>query len=145
MTDAPSCPISYGQPIPGARVFLKGTPWRRPRDVQDQIDSIPRATDLRSAIFALNRMKSLVSLLTRGEPVVNNTRIPKEPDVTLKGEDHNPNYGKLDWVEEIREFETQKIHNPDDEEQYIEVKVLKTVRFFNPNTDYRLTYYSKVA
>jgi hypothetical protein len=139
---APTCPISSGQPIPGKEVFHRGEPWRRPRDIQDAIDQIPTAHDLRSAILALNRMNSIISMINRGEPMINNTRIPKEPDIKEKGEDHNPHYDPRDWVESGREYVQQEVVNPDDESQTIKIKTLKYVDFYNPNTDYRLTYYS---
>jgi len=139
---APSCPVSYGQPIPGARVFRRGEPWRRPGDLQDLINSIPKATDLRSALIALNIMNSLIQRINRGEPVVNNIRPDQQPDIKEKGEDNNPNYQKADWILESREYETQKLRNPDDQEQYLEIKVLKRVHFYNVNTSYALTYFN---
>jgi hypothetical protein len=142
---APVCPTSFGQPVPGSRVFNRGAPWSRPGILQDLINTIPPAHDLRSAIHALNIMNSIIQQINHGEPVVNNTHVPGEPDTKLKGEDHNPNYLPVDWVEERREYITNVLHNPDNDEDYIEVKTLKTVYFYNPNTDYRLTYFSKVA
>jgi hypothetical protein len=139
---APSCPISYGQPIPGARVFHKGDPWKRPGILQDLISQIPRATDLRSAIHALNMMNNIIQMVNRGAPQVNNIRIPREPDQIMKGEDLNPHYQPLDWQETGRDYEHSKVYNPEDKTQYIEVKTLKLVYFYNPNTNYRLTYYS---
>jgi len=139
---APSCPVSYGQPIPGQRVFHKGEPWRRPGSLQDLINSIPTATDLKSALVALNIINSAIQRLNRGEPMVNNTRIDGQPDIKEKGEDLNPNYSKADWIQESRDYTPQKLRNPDNPVQYIEVKVLKMVTFHNPNTSYGLTYYS---
>lgn len=145
MTDAPSCPTSFGQPIPGKQVFRKGEPWSRPGTLQDLIHSIPQAHDLRSAIHALNIINSVIQVINRGTPVVNNIHVPGEPDTKIKGEDLNPKYEPVDWVEERREYTDSKIYNPDDESQFIEIKVLKMVYFYNANTDYRLNYYSKVA
>lgn len=141
MTDAPSCPISYGQPVPGARVFLKGEPWTR---VREKVSAIPLATDLKSALAALRAINSAIMAINRGAPAVNNTHVPGEPDVTIPGEDHNPNYPYIDWALEGREYVKQRLYNPDDETQYIEIKTLKTVYFFNENTDHRLTYYSNL-
>lgn len=144
MTDAPACPISFGQPIPGRRVFQRGDPWSRPGDLQDLVNQIPRAHDLRSAISALNRINNIVMLISRGEPVVNNVRVQGDPSVILKGNDYNPYYQPNDWVEERRVYHKQKMYNPEDEEQFIEVSVLSAVYFYNPNTSYGLNYYQKV-
>lgn len=143
MTTSPSCPISYGQPIPGKRPWPGANPWAK--EIKDLIDQIPRATDLRSAILALNRMNNIVMMLNRGAPMVNNIKIPREPDVSLPGQDYRIKYDKLNWFEEHREYETQKLYNPDAKEQYIEIKTLKFVEFYNGNTTNRLNYYSKVA
>jgi hypothetical protein len=139
---APSCPISNGQPIPGAQVFHKGTPWTRPGTLQDLINSIPQAHDLKSAIAALHRINSVIQQINHGQPVVNNTHQPSEPDTIVKGEDLNPHYLHADWIQESREYNTQRVYNPDNEAQYIEIKTLKTVHFYNQNTDYRLNYSS---
>jgi hypothetical protein len=145
MSDAPSCPTSFGQPVPGARVFLKGEPWSRPGTLHDLVNKIPRAHDLPSAIHALNQIKNIITMINRGEPVVNNTRFPKEPDVSLKGEDFKPNYGPSDWTQGPKDFVKQKLINPDDDSQYIELDTVKEVGFYNANSDTGLQYSSKVA
>jgi hypothetical protein len=127
---APSCPITQGSPDPGARV------WAR---VQDLINSIPRATDLPSAIRALNIINNIITQINRGEPVVNNT-VLLGTNLTVKGEDNDPKYQRLDWIQEGRTYRTQKLFNPDDQLQYIEIKTLSSVTFFNGNTDYHLVY-----
>jgi hypothetical protein len=140
MTDAPSCPIAYGQPIPGARVFQRGDPWSRPGHLQDLVNKIPRAHDLASAIRALNIMNSIITMINRAEPVVNNIHPPGGGGVILKGEKFGQDYGPADWVLEGRDYITQKAINPADNDQHIEIKCLKTVYFYNQNTDYRLNY-----
>jgi hypothetical protein len=150
MTDAPACPLNLGQPIPGKRVFHRGDPWHRdnpwsrPEHLQDMVNSIPRATNLSSAIRALHIMNQIIQMVNRGEPVVNNTRVPGEPDVKEKGNDYNPHYQPFDWVQEGREFTPQKLYNPDNQEQYVEIKTVTVAFFFNGNTDYRLNYYSRI-
>jgi len=135
---APFCPVSYGSPIPGARVLLKGDPWHRPKTI---LELPPRATDLRSAINALNIMSHMVSDIMRTSTVNNNkTSTSTSISETDNGQDYNPNYDHTDWLEESRVYATRSIINPDDPGQSIEVKVLTSVTFYNANTAYRLRY-----
>jgi len=142
---APSCAISFGQPIPGARVFQRGDPWSRPGALHDAINRIPRAHDLASAINALNIMNNIIMEINRGEPMVNNTYPDGKPSVILKGDDNNPHYQPIDWVLEGREYNVQHLKNPDNEDQSIEISTLRVVYFYNANTDYRLNYYGEGA
>lgn len=137
MSVAPACPVSYGQPIPGARVNLRGDPWSRNRD---KIEQIPWAHDLRSVIIALNMMSHIITEILRTGPQVNNIRQPNPPDEIEKGQNNDPRYQNADWIQENRVYKTQKLINPDDTEQSIEIKVLSQVTFFNQNTTYRLQY-----
>jgi hypothetical protein len=136
---AASCPISYGGVTPGKRV-LHGDPWSRPGHLQDLVNKIPRAHDLPSAINALNIMNNIITMINRAEPVVNNTHVPGQPSVILKGETIGEQFGPADWVYEGREYLKQKLINPDNNDQYIEINCLKVVYFFNENTSYRLNY-----
>jgi hypothetical protein len=140
---APSCPVAFGQPIPGARVLHRGDPWSRPGMLQDLVNKIPRAHDLPSVIRALNIMNNIITMINRSEPVVNNIGQGQGGGgVILKGEEFGQKYGPADWVEEGREYVTQRAVNPDDPDQYIEIDCLKVVYFFNPNvSSYRLNYY----
>jgi hypothetical protein len=104
------------------------------------VNKIPRAHDLPSVIRALNIMNNIITMINRAEPVVNNIHPPGGGGVILKGETFGQDYGPADWVLEGRDYITQKAINPDDNDQYIEIKCLKVVYFFNPNTDYRLNY-----
>jgi hypothetical protein len=136
---AASCPISYEQ-------FQTGRQWgKNPYSplgkLKDQINSIPRAHDLPTVIRALTIMNNIIMLLTRGEPMVNNTVIPGEPSVVLKGEDNNPNYVDADWILEGRTYERQTLVNPEDNDQWIELKILRSISFYNINDGSRLNYY----
>lgn len=139
---APSCPTSFGQPIPGQRTFLRGDPWSRPGVLKDMVNRIPRAHDLPSAINALNIMNNIMTMINRAEPQVNNIHPMGGGGVILKGENYEPDYwrNKQDWMQEGRDFKEQKLINPNNENQFIEIKTLKTVYFYNANTDYRLNY-----
>jgi hypothetical protein len=126
---ANACPTSFGQ-IPYGRNWL-----------QDSVNSIPRAHDLPSAIRALNIMNNVIMALTRGEPQTNNINVSSSgPDITLKGDDPNPNYEDADWLEESRKYQKQKLINPDDKDQFIELNILTHVRFANVNTGSRIFY-----
>lgn len=142
--NAPVCPISYSE-YPAVRALVRGgAATSRPGTLHDQINSIPRAHDLLSAIRALNIMNNIITQITRGEPQVNNVFLLAKPSVILKGDDHKPDYYPLDWIEEDREYRKQKLVNPDDDTQFVEIRTLKTVTFYNANTDYRLTYQTKM-
>ena len=104
------------------------------------VNRIPLAHDLPSAINALNIMNNIITMINRSEPTINNIYPPGGGGVILKGEDNNPHYQQIDWVLEGREYNIQKLRNPDNEDQYIELRVLKVVYFYNANTDYRLNY-----
>jgi hypothetical protein len=139
MTDAPSCPISIGQ-IGQASFRQQLAAFPKPALIKDLVNKIPPAHDLPSVITAINHINNIVTLITRGEPQVNNTYVQGQPSVILKGDDFNPHYTKEDWVLEGREYVTQKLKNPDNEDQYIEIKTLKLVVFFNSNDSSRLNY-----
>lgn len=143
MTDiAPTCPISFGQFQVG-RQWGKQDPRSSVGDLQDLIHQIPQAHDLPSVIRALNVMSHVVTLITRGAPMVNNVYPTGEPSVILKGHNDKPDYwdSQRNWVEEGRNYKQQKIENPDDPSQFIEIKTLSMISFFNEITSYRLNYY----
>jgi hypothetical protein len=131
---AASCPVSFSQ-YPTARRLLTGKDPRSPISrLVDQINRIPRAVDLPSAIHALNIMNNIIFQLTRGEPQINNIgQDVGGGGVILKGEDFNPHYQQLDWVLESRTYDQVEVINPDNEDQKIPIKVLSTVTFHNPN------------
>jgi hypothetical protein len=137
MSVAPSCPISHGQPIPGARVLLHGDPWHR---IHDAVEQIPWANDLRSAIAALNMMARIITDILRTGPQINNIKSETPPDQIEKGQNNDPRYQRADWIQENRVYDKRKLVNPDDSGQFIEIKVLTQVTFFNQNTTYRLQY-----
>lgn len=132
---SPKCLISVGQPIPGTRLQARGEPWTR-----DPIDQIPRATDLRSAIAALNMMARIISGILRAGPQVNNIKQDSPPDEVEKGQNNDPRFGPKDWIQESRVYRTEKLVNPADEQQAIEIKTLSEVIFYNANTAFRMKY-----
>jgi len=130
-TVAPNCYISHSQ-----QNNISRYQGREP----DPLANVPRATDLRSALRALNEMAKIIrDILNRG-PQVNNIRQSNPPDRTEKGQDNNPHYAAADWIEEQRVYKTQKLRNPLDQNQFIEIKTLSEIVFFNQNTAYRLKY-----
>lgn len=142
MTTAPACPISNGQ-YPYGRNWAKTDPRTPIKTLIDKINMIPKAVDLPSAILALNRINNIIMELTRGAPVVNNIRQEQQPDLTIKGEDYNPYYQPQNWNEDARDYTTERLENANDSSQYIDIKVLSYVRFFNPNTSTTLDYYGR--
>ena len=127
------CPISSSQPAPGKEPPLQA--------YQNKIAQIPWATDLRSAIHALNQMAAIIRDILRTGPHVNNIYQPRQPNQTEQGQDYNPHYINADWIQESRNYKTEKLINPDDPAQFIEIPVLTDVTFVNQNTSFRLDYH----
>jgi len=133
---APSCPISIGQASPTARV------WSPMERILDQVNRLPRAHDLPSAITLLNAMNNIITQLNRAEPQVNNLWPQGEGGggVILKGQEFGQKYGPSDYVLESREYIDQKAINPDDNDQYIVIPTLKMVTFINTTVGESLEY-----
>jgi hypothetical protein len=134
--NAPACPTSFGQ-------LPYGRQWQAlvlDHHTNDLINTIPRAYDLPSAIRALNIINNVVMQITNNAPQINNTYPPGLPSIRLKGDDPNPHWEKADWIEESRVYQTQKLINPDDKDQSIELKILQHVGFYNINIDFRIFY-----
>jgi hypothetical protein len=109
--------------------------------LRDTVESIPHATDKASAVKALNIINNIVMRLIRNTPQVNNVYPKgKGANVLLKGDDYTIHYEKADWLEEVRHYRKQKLYNPDNSEQFIEIHTLSGVAFANYNTADRLTY-----
>jgi hypothetical protein len=124
---APSCPISRSQPT------------QMPRNLPD-IAAIPPVRDLRSVITAINAMNNIVQHLTRGAPQINNIRfapIPGQPDPVP---DPPPQYERTTWVEVDRDYADNKVVNPDDSEQYVEIKTLSYIKWRDETTGHWLVY-----
>jgi hypothetical protein len=139
MTDAPSCPVSFPQATPGAPVFRRGDPFVRPGILHDLINSIPRAHDLPSVINALNIMNNVITHIARGSPAINNVYPQGGASVTLKGTDDKPP-GPQDWEYADRDYQGQKLYNPDNEKQYVQMKIITSVMWQNYNSDAALIY-----
>jgi hypothetical protein len=139
---APTCPISNSQ-YPSVRAHTTGIDPRSPMSrLVDQINRIPRAHDLLSAINALNVMNNIILQLTRGEPQINNVYPMGGGGVILKGEEIGQKYGPNDWILEERNYQQQELVNPDDEDQVIPMKVLKTVLFKYLDAGANLQYFT---
>jgi hypothetical protein len=134
--NAPACPTSSSQ-------LPYGRQWQAlvlDHHTNDLIHSIPRATDLPSAIRALNIINNVVMQITHNAPQINNTYVEGMPSVRLKGDDPDPHFQKADWIEESRVYQTQKLINHDDPDQFIELKILQHVGFGNINTGFKIFY-----
>jgi hypothetical protein len=138
---APSCPISYSA-YPSKRIPANDprTPMSR---LVDQINRIPRAVDLLSAIHALNIMNNIIMQLTIGEPQVNNVYPLGGGGVILKGEEFGQKYGPEDWILEERNYQKQELVNPDDNDQVIKMRTLKAVYFHHLSAGAHLNYYGQ--
>jgi hypothetical protein len=144
MTDvAPSCPVNFSQ-FPTIRAQLTGNNPRTPMSrLVDQINRIPRAHDLPSAINALNIMNNIILQLTRGEPQINNIgQDAGGGGLILKGQEFGQKYGPGDWILEQRSYDRSEVVNPDDHDQRIPIKVLKTVGFHFVEANSWLNYYT---
>jgi len=125
---ASTCPVSYGQLKP------------IPKTIVDTARGVPRATDLRSALAALRALLQLLNHMLHQPPHVNNTVVPREPSVILKGDDQVSRLKGAEWVEDSRVYGHDVIVNPDDPTQYIQFRPLNAVTFHNMDTSITLVY-----
>jgi hypothetical protein len=90
---APVCPISKSQAIVGSPGPLLPMP--------------PRAVDLPSAINAINQLSQIIIQLINPSLTINNTLRP------LRGSN---------WIETGRVTQVQRVFNPDDNSQWVDVE-----------------------
>jgi hypothetical protein len=114
-----TCPTSSNQPRGLASQF----------GLAKQVAAIPRATDLKSAITALNMIENIVQQITYTQPVVNN--IGQEPDYSsLYPTGPFQLFEASNWHEKDRDYSTpQKVYNTDDLEQFVQMKTIGFVLF----------------
>jgi hypothetical protein len=91
---APVCPVSKGQAIVGSPGPLLPMP--------------PRAVDLPSAINAINQLSQIIIQLINPSLTINNTL--RAPRLTS------------DWSETGRVTQVQRVYNPDDKSQWVDVE-----------------------
>lgn len=116
MTTAPTCPTGFNQ-LRGTGPNLFG--------LAQQIAAIPRATDLKSAITALNLMETIIQQITNFPPLINNIGVQPEypPDSSFNI--------TSDWGEHSRDMAQSVIRNPEDLEQYVELKTVASVAWMD--------------
>jgi hypothetical protein len=91
---APVCPVSKSQAIVGSPGPLLPMP--------------PRAVDLPSAINAINQLSQIIIQLINPSTTINNTlRVPRLTS---------------DWTETGRVTQTERVFNPDDKSQWVDVE-----------------------
>jgi hypothetical protein len=128
---APSCPISTSQ----QKVTTVGAP------PGVEIAHVATARDLRSVITALNQMSNIVQNITRGAPQINNTVFPSVNfRSTPPPREPPPQYQRVTWKEIMREYHDDEIVNPDNEDQKVEIKTIKRIRWQEDVTEQRVVY-----
>jgi hypothetical protein len=93
---APVCPISKSQAIVGSPGPLLPMP--------------PRAVDLPSAINAINQLSQIILQLTNPSTTINNSLRIQQPSVTGN------------WSETGRVTQIQRVFNPNDSSQWVDVE-----------------------
>lgn len=126
MSNAPNCPISRSQP--------------KIKSQANGIDvaHIPPATDLRSAISALNSLNNALRHLTRTPPQVNNIY----PATTTGIPSPLPQYGQYRWTEESRNYREQRVVNPDNPAMFVTISTLVNVNWVESTTGHSIEYKS---
>jgi hypothetical protein len=131
MSNAPYCPISYSEPGPTRRAGQPG---------QTVIPTIPPAHDLRSVITAINQMNTVVQHITRMPTQINNVYPPTEEGVPAPTLPPTPQYAQMSWQEGGRNYNSQKVVNPDDKSQKVEIKTISSIGWFDSATGHTLRY-----
>lgn len=133
-TIAPSCPINHSQPT------------SRPRQPPPaDVTHIPKANDLRSAINSLNLLGQALRNITRTPPQINNvypTTVIGVPDPT--GQGATPVYRQVSWQETSRNYSTQKVINPDDKDEVIEIKIISDIAWTDSTSGHSIRYQGQV-
>jgi len=116
--DAPVCHVSTNQTI-------TQPPARR-------LAAVPRATDLRTALQAINILQQNIQILAGQIPQYPNQN-PSNPatsgvnSVNARPSQQPRNQPIGRWVESGRVTETVRIYNRDDREQYVDVKRINSL------------------
>lgn len=109
------------------------------------VTHIPKASDLPTAIAAVNQTIAVVNQVTNQGPSINNlypqgSRRYGTP--TLKRGARDLSGGKriseTAWREVARNTEQVRIHNPDDENQWVQIERITELVLQDPNTDQQI-------
>lgn len=114
----------------GAPICHIPPPEQPPNSTAPSLPSIPLATDLKSALMALNAIRQILNTITSSsKPLVTN-------NVTTK----NPDKNGSTWVEISRVNETVKVTNPNDDSQYVEVQRINKLVMQDQKTGQKWTW-----
>jgi hypothetical protein len=118
---APVCPISRSQVAPG----MPGA----------HVPQIPKATDLPSAIAAINQLNIILQTIGVGPPTINNIRQPSPPPsggsspTSDGGSSSTKDPFRQNWVQVSRSKTLVRILNPNDRTQWVDVERIERVRW----------------
>ena len=118
MPSAPVCHISSDQVI------------QQPK--QQQLPSIGKATDLKSALQVINQMTIIINMLT-GQQQINAGGIPRPNDgrpapqqqTQIKPTKKQP--GQERWIEANRSTQIVRVFNPKDKEQWVDIESINSL------------------
>lgn len=114
MSNAPVCNVHGVPPIP-AQVLVHMQP-------------IPRATDLASALRAIQAITNNFNTLIRAQNVNNTTNLTSGKS------------GDFKEISSARTTKTVRVYNPDDKEQFVDVKQITGLVFLDGVTGRTLTW-----
>jgi hypothetical protein len=95
------------------------------------LPAIPPATDLKSALNAINVMRQIIQIITNQQPIIIN-----------QGQSNNSSKFKTaSWRESSRKTEKIKVYNPQDKSQWVEIERINelTMEDNNSNSTWRWT------
>lgn len=104
---------------------------RIPQPAVRGLPAIPIATDLQSALAAINAMRLIIQKITNQNQDDNGTQINNfqmKPDKSTT------------WAEDSRKTETVKVYNPDDHSQFIEVERINQLVMKDKTTGNKWTW-----
>lgn len=122
---APICPGTTSPPV---QTFGVNRALRFP--------SIPHARDLQSALAAINAMREAIMLLS--QQIQQQPEPPARPQTSAgaggSGAKTQPKKKKPSWKETQRVVKKERIENPDDSSQYVEVEIIQALTLTNSAT-----------
>lgn len=133
MTNAPYCPINRSEPTQAIRK-LQGA--------QTVIPTIPPAHDLRSVITAINQMNNVFLHITRMPTQINNVHPTNEAGIPAPTPPKQPvpGYANMSWQEGGRNYTKQKVVNPEDKTQFVEIDTISSIGWYDTATGHTLRY-----
>lgn len=96
-----------------------------------KIPSVPAATDLQSALNAINTLRQAVAILS-GQLAGKSSLVPPGAGNITPLDTKNKGVGR--FVEVKRTVETQRITNPSDSGQYVDVELITSITMQDPVT-----------